>query len=99
MSEYESEISSVCTAISSVCFTIAIIVIAVLKLINNSRKKQSLDLKIKHLNNVIEAESRPQSVVQPHIVIDMKDGKRRYSFDLNQSSLSPSEVNPTAKTN
>ena len=104
MSAYENEITSICSAISSVCLVIAVLFIGVPKLLTMKEKKKTMDLKIKHLMNVIEMESRPNSVVQPptHVVIDMKDlhsGKNRYSFvTAEPGSLSPSEVNPTAKT-
>ena len=103
MSTQEPTISAICSAISSVCLVIAVLIIGIPKLINNGQKRKTLDLKIKHLMNLIDTESRPPSTVPPtHIVIDMKDvqnGRKRYSFaNIQQDSLSPSEVVATAKT-
>lgn len=101
MTELEKEITSISTAISSVCIVIAAIIIAIPKMFTSCKKKNALDLKIKHLLNVIDAESRPNSAT--HVVIDMddlKNGKKRYSLANIEmcESLSPSDVKPDVKS-
>ena len=102
MSEFEKEITSISTAITSVCMVIAAIIIAIPRMLTSCKKKSALDLKIKHLLNVIDAESRPPSAAS-HVIIDMKDlekGKKRYSLANIEmcESLSPSDVKPECKS-
>ena len=102
MSEFEKEITSISTAITSVCMVIAAIIIAIPRMLTSCKKKSALDLKIKHLLNVIDAESRPPSTAS-HVIIDMKDlekGKKRYSLANIEmcESLSPSDVKPECKS-
>ena len=72
---------------SSLCFIVAALIIAVPKLITSCKKKNQLDLKIKHLSNLINLESERNSIEQspsPNAVIiemkDLKEGKKRYSL-------------------
>ena len=97
----EDTITSVSTAITSICVVIAAIIITIPRMLTSCKKRNQLDLKIKHLMNVIESESRPASA--SHVVIDMKDlenGKKRYSLANIEmcESLSPSDVKPESKS-
>ena len=97
----EDTITSVSTAITSICVVIAAIIITIPRMLTSCKKRNQLDLKIKHLMNIIDAESRPASA--SHVVIDMKDlenGKKRYSLANIEmcESLSPSDVKPESKS-
>ena len=81
-------ITGVDGVITSVCFVIAAIIIAVPKILTSCKKRNQLDLKIKHLSNLISlSESERNSIehcTSPNCVVinmeDLKKGKKRYSL-------------------
>lgn len=90
MTEFESEINSISTSITSICIVIAALIISIPKIMTSCKKRNQLELKIKHLNNLINSESRSTSRVNSietpeptHVVIPLEDldkTQKRYSL-------------------
>lgn len=81
-------LTSIDSIVTSICFVFAALIIAVPKILTSCKKRNQLDLKIKHLSNLISlSESERNSIEQstsPNAVVielkDLKEGKKRYSL-------------------
>ena len=86
----ESNIDSISTAITSICIVFAALIISIPKILTSCKKRNQLDLKIKHLNNLISSESQTnsrnisnESPEASHVIIPLEDldkNNKRYSL-------------------
>lgn len=69
MVDYSAEINSISTAITAICVVIAAFIISIPKILTTCKKRNQLDLKIKHLSNLINLESTSSTpeVTSPQI--------------------------------
>ena len=81
-------LTSIDSIVTCICFVFAALIVAVPKILTSCKKRNQLDLKIKHLSNLISlSESERNSIehcTSPNCVVinmeDLKNGKKRYSL-------------------
>ena len=81
-------LTSIDSIVTCICFVFAALIVAVPKILTSCKKRNQLDLKIKHLSNLISlSESEKNSFEHspsPNAVVididDLKKGKKRYSL-------------------